>query len=420
MTGCRPVPATHVRKPRLLRTERLLDGTGAAPRPATLVLEDGIVVDIVEGRTEAAASSGVGLDVGDRTVMPGLIDTHAHLGGMLSGGFERSPDPFRAASDTVELLVTAERLVRSGVTTVRDCGFPHHAIFAVRQAIDAGAFLGPCLLLSGRPITASGGHAGPMSVEIDGVDAARRATRLEAKAGADWIKVMVTGGTASPGEEVADVQLTFDEVAAIVDEAHRRGRRVCAHASNLAGLQLALRAQVDSVEHGIVLDDEAIRAMVAAGTWLVPTLRSTKLEAEADASSGIPAFTRRKAAQIYPDHVSSFQAALSGGVRIAAGTDGETSYLGLGAGSLAAELSLMVELGSSPEAALAAATSSAAELLGLAGVVGTLQRGSKADLIVLAADPLTDVRAVADPDLIISRGEVVRDRRSPRSTLEAR
>ena len=259
-------------------------------------------------------------------------------------------------------------VVRSGVTTIRDCGHPHHGIFALRAAADEGRIDAPRMSVSGRAITATGGHGSFLAVQADGVDAVRRAVRTEAKAGAEWIKVMVTGGTATPGEEVTDVQLTLEEVRAVVDEAHRRRRGVCAHVSNLAGTHLALEAGVDSIEHGIALDDAAVERMVEGGTWLVPSLLCTKTEGEAGPESGIPEFIRRKGAEIYRQQMASFQRALAGGVQIAAGTDAAVPYLPLGGPTLAAELALMVELGMPPSAAIASATSEAARMLGIEGL----------------------------------------------------
>lgn len=387
----------------LIRGARLLDPAGPDARHGWVLVDDDRITTVADGAPPADLRADVFVEAEGRTLLPGLIDSHAHVIGLGPGDPDPDADVRRVARDTIHAIRGLADVVRSGVTALRDCGHPHHSIFAVRDAADDGLLTAPRLRLAGRAITASGGHGSFLSVQADGVDAVRRAARVEAKAGADWIKVMVTGGTATPGEEVTDVQLTLEEVGAIVDEAHRRGRRVCAHVSNLAGTRLALQAGVDSLEHGIALDEAAVTRMREAGTWLVPSLLCTKTEGEAGPESGIPEFVRRKGAAIYRQQMASFQRALGAGVRIAAGTDAAVPYLPLGGPTLAAELSLMVDLGMSPAAAIASATSAAAEMLGLEGL-GSIEPGTKADLIVVDGDPLVDLTTLGRPWLVVSRG----------------
>jgi imidazolonepropionase-like amidohydrolase len=246
-------------------------------------------------------------------------------------------------------------------------------------------------------------------VQVTGVDEVRRAVRIEAKAGADWIKLMLTGGTATPGEEVTDVQMTLEEAAAAVHEAHGRGRSVSAHCSNLAGTSLALDAGVDSIEHGIAIDHEAARRMAAEGVWLCSTLLCTQTEGLADADSGIPEYVRRKGAEIFKQQQSSFQIALEAGVRIAAGTDAQVSYLPLGAEALGQELELMVSLGMTPSSALVSATGLSAAVLGISHEVGTIAPGLYADLLLLDADPISDISSVTRPSIVLKGGKVLLD-----------
>lgn len=380
-----------------------MPGGGTREVDAWVLLVDDRIEAVGQGDPSGIAADSR-IDGGGRTLLPGLIDCHTHVIGLST----EEPDPragiARVARDTIAAVTGLADVVRSGLTTIRDCGFPHHGIFAIRMAADAGAFPAPRMRVSGRAIAATGGHGSSLAIEVDGVDAVRRAVRLEAKAGADWLKVMVTGGTATPGEEVTDVQLTLDEVRAVVDEAHRRGRKVCAHVSNLTGTHLALRAGVDSIEHGIALDDEAVGLMVDRGTWLVPSLLCTRTEGEAGPESGIPEFVRRKGAAIYRQQMASFQRALAAGVRIAAGTDAAVPYLPLGGPTIAAELALMVELGMSPAAAIQSATAAAADMLGYGTSLGRIQGGALADLVVVDGDPLADMTTIARPWLVVSRG----------------
>lgn len=390
----------------LIHGARIIDPGTPTVRDGWVLVEDDRIESVTEGQPPPDLGVDVSVDANGRALLPGLIDSHAHVIGLSPEEPDPAADVEHVARDTIHALVGLASVAKSGVTTIRDCGHPHHAIFSIRTAADEGAIVAPRMKLAGRAITASGGHGSFLSVQVDGVDAVRRAVRVEAKAGADWIKVMVTGGTATPGEEVTDVQLTLDEVSAAVDEAHRRSRGVCAHVSNLAGTHLALQAGVDSIEHGIALDDAAVARMVDTGTWLVPSLLCTKTEGEAGPDSGIPEFIRRKGAAIYRQQMASFQRALAAGVRIAAGTDAAVPYLPLGGPTLAAELSLMVELGMDPGAAIVSATSGAAEMLGIEGL-GSIRTGYLADLVVVDGDPLRELAAVGRPWLVISRGRPI-------------
>lgn len=239
------------------------------------------------------------------------------------------------------------------------------------------------------------------------MDAVRRAVRIESKAGADWIKLMATGGTATPGELVTDVQMTVEEMAAAVDEAHRRSKKVCVHCSNLSGSYAVLEAGVDSLEHGIELDDACVQRMVKQGTWLSPSLKCTQVEGEAGPESGIPDCVRAKARDIYRKQMRSFQRALAAGVKIAASTDAGPLYMPLGARSLGWELALMVELGTSPQQAIESATQRAAELLGVGDRLGTLESGKLADVLVVDGDPLQDITALERPWLVMIGGRLV-------------
>jgi imidazolonepropionase-like amidohydrolase len=196
-------------------------------------------------------------------------------------------------------------------------------------------------------------------------------------------------------------------MAAAVDEAHRRGKQVCAHCSCLAGAQALVEAGVDSIEHGIVLDEQVVRDMIAKGIWLVPSLKCTAIEGESGPESGIPDFVREKAREIYKTQMQSFQRALAQGVQIAAGTDAGPAYLPLGRESLVLELALMVELGMAPMAAIEACTRQAARLLGLEADLGTLEAGKLADILLVDGDPLADIRTLDRVQTVIKGGQII-------------
>ncbi len=397
----------------VIENARIIDATGAEP------IRDGVL--IVEGQRIAAigARNVVEVPTGDcvetidargGTLLPGLIDMHVHIMGELTvqerlAGYV----PQTVAAHTIRVTKALQDVVRSGVTTVREAGFPHHGVFALREAIESGDLCGPRLFLSGRALTATGGHCDWMSIQVDGPDAVRKAVRSETKAGADWIKLMATGGTGTPGERTQDVQLTVAEMAAAVDEAHRRGKKVCAHCSCLAGAQALVEAGVDSIEHGIELDDDTVQDMVRQGVWLVPTLKCTAIEGESGPETGIPDFIREKARSIYRTQMRSFQRALAAGVQIAAGTDAGQPYLLLGRHSLVLELALMVHLGMTPMAAIESCTRRAAHLLGASEALGTLEEGKLADVILVDGDPLLDIAALDRVQWVMKQGRLLQE-----------
>lgn len=338
------------------------------------------------------------------TLVPGLIDAHVHLAGVIRPDRRLVDTESRLAADALDVASALGRIAAGGITGLRDCGFPNHSIFAVRMAAERGQFLAPRMTLSGRAICAVGGHGASVSTEVDGPDATRRAVRTELKAGAEWIKLMVTGGTATPGEAVTDVQLTLDEMSVAVAEAHARGRKVSAHCSNTEGTHLALIAGVDSIEHGIDLDDECVGLMVKRSVWLSSTVRCTQIEGEAGPDSRIPVYIREKAGAIYRQQMQSFQRALAAGVPIVASTDAEQPYLPLSAASLVDELVVLVSLGMEPLAAIGAATWQAATMLGWAGSVGRVRPDMAADLLLVEGNPLDDLHVLAHPREVFVAG----------------
>jgi len=397
----------------IIRGGNIIPATGAPViRDGIILVRKGRIVAVGSAETIAppvVAEEAAVIDAKGKTVLPGLIDMHLHLGlSEEKGSIGFTPEAI--TSSVLRTMTGLEKLIRGGITAVRDCGYPHHGIFALRQAVESGEIMGPRLFLCGRAICATGGHGASVSVQVDGPNEVRKAVRAELKAGADWIKLMATGGTGTPGERTSDVQLTVEEMAAAVDEARRRGKKVCAHCSCLDGVRAAIAAGVDSIEHGIELDDEVIERMVVDNIYLVPTLRCTRIEAESGPDSGIPEYTRRKASEIYRTQMKSFQRALAAGVKIAAGTDAGPFYLPVGGNSLVMELELMVEGGMEPMAALESATRVAAEALGVDSRLGTLEEGKLADLIVVDGDPLADIKALTNVWLVMKEGLVVHRR----------
>jgi imidazolonepropionase-like amidohydrolase len=375
----------------LLTGGRVFDGTGAPPREADVLVEGDRILEVGPGLDGDDA-----VDVGGRHLLPGLFDCHTHvtLTSIDLMGILQRPFSYRFFETVQNLAAT----LKAGITTVRDAA---GADAGVKRAVADGLVPGPRLQIAVTLLSQTGGHGdswypsgqhlglwprypGMPANLVDGPEAMRRKVRELVRAGADVIKVATSGGVLSPTDDPRHAHFREDELTALVTEAAAAGRWVMAHAQGSDGIKAALRAGVRSIEHGIYLDDEAIELLLARDAWLVPTLVAPRgVLAAAAAGVPIPDSARRKAAEVVEAHADSFRRAVAAGVKVALGTDsGVTPH-----GRNLAELELMAKGGMSPAAALAAATSSAAELLGVAGELGTLEPGKRADVVVVDGDP---------------------------------
>ncbi|MBN9740390.1 amidohydrolase family protein [Amycolatopsis sp. A1MSW2902] len=368
----------------------VFDGTGSAPAPADVVVEDGRIVEV-----------GTGLD-GDRAVdcagamlLPGMFDCHVHVTVSDLGLLQRVQKPF-----SYQFYEAARNLwttLKLGITTVRDAA---GADLGIKQAVADGLIPGPRLEIAIGLISPTGGHGdgwmpsghcvplslphpGRPSALADGPDEMRRVARTLLRAGADVLKVCTTGGVLSPRDDPRHSQFTPEELDVLVAEATMQGRAVMAHAQGAEGVKNAVRAGIRSIEHGIYLDDEAIELMLARGTWLVPTLVApVNVIRAAAAGAALPDAVVQKAKEVAEVHLESVRRAVEAGVRIAMGTDS-----GVGPhGTNLEELELMRSAGMSPADVLVAATSSAARLLGKDAELGRLAPGYRADLVVVSGD----------------------------------
>jgi imidazolonepropionase-like amidohydrolase len=392
----------------LLRNVTVVDGTGSAPVPGQALMVEGSRIAWIGpvGSAPSTAPENV-VDGGGRTVLPGLINCHVHLTA------DGAPDLFaQAAGDTVPLATlraarSALITLQSGVTTVRDCGAADDVVVELAKAIGRGLVPGPRVQAAGRVITMTGGHGHFIGREADGPDEVRKATRAEIKAGAGVIKVMATGGVLTPGVSPTQTALLPEELAVVAQEAHNSGRRVTTHAIGRAGIHTALVSGIDSIEHGFYLDDELLDLAVDQGTFLVPTILAVDGIVRNGLAQGIPGWVVDKAEREAAKQRESFAAAVSSGMRIAAGTDAGTPFNGHG--ELSRELALMVQHGLSPMQALVAATRNAAENLDMAHEIGTLEVGKLADLVLVDGDPVTDITATGRVVLVVKDGVVHRD-----------
>lgn len=396
-----------------LLARRWLDVEAGVLRPATLIrIEEGRLATLTpfEG---PEVPVGV-LDLGDLTVMPGLIDVHTHLCDETWRGRDWDPWTLPAPGFGIVGVVNARRVLEAGFTTVRNLSEPFYAGVALRDAVAAGAVPGPRILASGPMITMTGGHGDwgtwmgpphddstPAEAVADGVDAVRRQTREHLKHGVDWIKVAATGGFGTSGTVPGAASYTVEEMAAAVDEAAKRGRRVAAHAHGAEGIANAIAAGVASIEHGTLLDESSIQLMLEHDVVLVPDLLGAHYDlVEQDGDWSEKGIDDNLAA--YRDFAERVGRAHRAGVAIAFGSDAGASPHGRGAEQFA----LLVEAGLPPAAALRSATVVAADLLGLGDRIGRLEPGLEADLIAVPGDPLTDVAVLTDVRFVMQAGQV--------------
>jgi imidazolonepropionase-like amidohydrolase len=387
-----------------IRTGVLYDGTDApARRNVTVLVEDGRIAAI-SGNDERA---GAEQTFEAACVTPGLINSHVHL--EVNG--EPDTQTFFLIRTPTERTLDAARNARlsleAGVTTVRDLGGSESNAIALRDAVTTGQHVGPTIIPAGRAICMTGGHGFFLGREADGPWDARKAVREQRKAGATCIKLIATGGVLTKGAVPGQDQLSEEEMRAAIIEAGTHGMRVAAHAIGTNGIKNALRAGVTSIEHGHLLDDEAIALFRERKAYLVPTLAAVWCIYENIAGGAQPDYVVRKATEIYHQAGDNIRKAWRAGVTIAGGSDAGTPYNRHE--NYAYEVELMsTVLGMTPQQALTAATATAAELLGVEA--GILAKGRPADLLLLGGDVGADVRALRDPRVVIKAGAVAHER----------
>jgi imidazolonepropionase-like amidohydrolase len=384
------------------RAARIITDAGSG-----YTLEDGAVV--VDGGLIASVGPAGDLppgvrvhDLGDATLLPGLIDAHVHLVWSASAEPHEVVNRESSAVTALRCAQNAALHLKAGVTTVRDVGATYGLSVDIARAVEAGILPGPGVVAAGRAIAMTGGHGWFLGREADGPEAVRHAVRSELKAGATCIKLMASGGVYGQAEEPGSPQLTVEEMRAGVEEAHKAGRKVAAHAYSVAAISNALEAGVDSIEHGSFVDRETAERMRERGTCLVPTMSVYAAMSEKGPELGAPDYVRRKTAEVLEASREAFRLAHEVGVKIAAGTD--CGAPGHPHGTLSRELDLMVEAGATPAQALRYGTSAAADLLGLGDELGTLEPGKRADLLAVAGDPLQDVAALREVRMVVRCG----------------
>lgn len=402
--------------PLVLKAQRLYDGRADALTTPGLVVVDGEQILATGPKATVPAGAQV-IDLGDATLMPGLIDAHTHL------TFEATTDWNQDELDyfkkpvpqvAIESTVYARRTLLAGFTTVRDLGSYELVDVGLRNAINAGKVPGPRMLVAAIGICTLGGHCDPTGGYrpgllkepdpsqgvISGPEEGRTAVRWMLKYGADVIKVHATGGVLSLSDTITSVPFTQEELDAIIDEAHAHGKKVAAHAHSAPGAKRAIRAGVDSIEHGTMLDEEALGLMKGRGTVLVYT--PTPCLNERLQKGGAPANVIEKAKKVTATEDQVFQRALKLGVSIAFGSDSAVCPHGTQGNQFA----IMVKNGMKPAAALRSATSAAAKLLGVDDKLGAIEPGKLADLIAVPGDALQDMKRMEKVSFVMKGGKV--------------
>ncbi len=383
----------------IVRAGTFYDGTLDAPRRnVDVVVDDGRIAEVRN------AADGGEPELRAACVTPGLVNAHVHLVGSGEANTMLAVATMSQNQLLLAAVANASKSLRAGVTAVRDLGSPLGIAPAVRDAIESGSVPGPRMRAAGRALCMTGGHGWFVGRQVDGPWDARKAIREELFAGADCIKVIATGGVLTKGAVPGNAQLLPEELEAAISEAHRHGLRVASHAIGTEGIKNALRAGIDSVEHGHMLDDEAIELFKARGTYLVPTLAAPSCILDHMHDGTQPQGVIEKASRVNEAMLRNIRRAYEAGVTIAGGSDAGTPYNDHG--DYPYEIELMHRLlGMTPQQALHAATAVAAELLGTHR--GVLAAGEPADLVLYDRDLSEDIRTMREPQAVIKAGTIV-------------
>ena len=415
------IALTAADKVTVLRAARLFDGkSDRVTTPGVVVVINGKIAGV--GANAPVPAGAETIDLGDATLLPGFMDAHTHL----TMPFDRDYRNTELATlkkpvseRTLDAVENVRRTLMAGFTTVRDLGGGDLIDIGLRNGIASGKIPGPRMIVATNALGATGGHCDPFAGYAPGIfgresgitdgvinspDQARQAVRYNIRNGADIIKVCATGGVLSLTDDVDTPQLTQAELDALVDEAHALRRKTAAHAHGAAGAKRAIRAGIDSIEHGSFLDDEALDMMKARGTYFVPTLMAVQGLKEMMSDGFLPPAVDAKARAAMASLDAVVRKAIAKGVKIAVGTDAAVYPHGRNAG----EMVRLVELGMTPAAALRAATRVDAELLGIAERTGTVEPGMLADIVACPGNPLEDIRQVEKIRFVMKEGMVYR------------
>jgi imidazolonepropionase-like amidohydrolase len=407
---------TTIAQKTYIQCGKLIDGiTNTAQTQVTIVIDGKLITDIQKGYTGGGTSDKV-IDLKTKTVMPGLIDCHVHLESQGNKNSLIEGFTLTDADVAYHAAVYAKRTLMAGFTTVRDLGGTGVNI-SLRKAVQQGLADGPRIVTAGRAISASGGHMdssvgfrddafnhrmGPDDGVADGRDELIKAVRLQFKRGSDVIKIASTGGVLDLSENSSGAEFSIDEIKAVVETAKDYGLRVACHAHGAEGIRRAILGGVTSIEHGTFMNDEDIELAKKYGTYLVPTIIAGKSVADSAKIPGyFPPVIARKALEVGTQIQQTFARAYKSGVKIAFGTDAGV----FAHGKNYIEFQYMVEAGMPPMEAIKAATTSAADLLGMSNKIGSITKGKFADIIAVDGDPLLDIKTMKNIAFIMKEGK---------------
>ena len=394
----------------ILTNARVVDGSGAPALENATVVISGDTLAYVGAAADApqpAADARV-VDLNGKTVVPGLFNVHVHLALRLPFSPIRV-DQFTVGYRTMLIYRRALEAISTGTTTIRCVGEAHFTDIDVRNAINKGVIAGPRIFSAGAAMIPTGGHGhNSMSCrEADGVAGFRQLAREQLRAGADLLKICLTGGIGTEGEKPADKQMTDDELSAVVEIAHAAHKIVASHTGGNGPIKDCVRLGVDCIEHGYQFDEEAAQMMVEAGTYLVPTLCVTQ-ELDYMRGHGVQEWMLSKASAAAAEHRASIVRAIKAGVTIGTGTDLLPSDPAGGTVATIREVEILVETGMSELEALRAATSNSAKICGIADSVGTLAAGYQADLLVIDGKPDQQIRDLRNIKVVMKGGDIFR------------
>jgi imidazolonepropionase-like amidohydrolase len=426
--GQTPAP-TPTPKAVYIRAGHLFDGTGDKTRDNMVIVVSGERIQSVAPANSVTIPAGATVvDLSHATVLPGLIDCHTHLGARADrydeiNNFKNTP--FQSA---FAATVNARKTLEAGFTSVRDVGSLPFLAVDLRNSINEGLIPGPRIVASGPGISITGGHGDLNNFSpqtrvtmfpeerdfqiADGVDQIRHVVRAQVKYGVDVIKILATGGVLSKGDSPGAPQFTPEELKAAADEAHMAGRKIAAHAHGTQGIKNAILAGIDSIEHASLIDDEGIRLAKERGVYLVMDIYNDDYILGKAIEFGLPKENVDKERAIGRLQRENFERAVKSGAKMAFGTDAGVYPHG----DNAKQFFYMVKFGMTPAQAIRAATSSAADLIGRAKDVGTLEAGKYADVIAVTDDPLQNVRALENVGFVMKGGAVVKDQITPSAT----
>jgi imidazolonepropionase-like amidohydrolase len=386
----------------------------------SLSVRENVSITVEAGRIQSISvgfTAGEAIDLKSHTCMPGLMDMHVHLTGESNPKSYEERFRLNPADHAYRSVGFARKTLLAGVTTVRDVGTRNGVSISLRNAIQQGLIDGPRIFAAGTSLATTGGHAdptngvradllgdpGPKEGVVNGIEDASKAVRQRYKEGADLIKITATGGVLSVAASGENPQFTEQEIRAIVDTAKDYGFHVAAHAHGAEGMKRAIRAGIHSIEHGTLMDDEAIALFKQKGTWWVPTISAGQfVAAQAEIPGYYPDVVKSKALAIGPKSIETFRKAYVAGVKIAMGTDCGVSPHG----SNARELVYMNQAGMPPLETIQASTLHGAQLLGIETEVGTLETGKLADIIATPEDPRQDLSTVTRVSFVMKHGKV--------------